>query len=537
MRSNLPVTGIEYELREGQAIVSKTDTKGNITYVNPCFIEVSGFSREELIGQPHNLVRHPDMPVEAFADLWSQLKAGRPWTGMVKNRRKNGDFYWVHASVTPVTENGRTMGYMSVRTRATREQIAAAEALYRRLREQRARGWGIEGGRPVRTDWRRHLRIIDEAPVIQRLNATMLCVCALQIAVAVLARGWPQACALLALLISIGGWWAMHRAIAVPIQHAIRAARALAAGDLSSSCPIGPVDDMGQLLRSLHQVNVNLRATIGDVRSGVQSIETSTGEIARGNADLARRTESQAASLDQTAASMAQLAAAVTQNTDSAVQADQLVMDAADVAGRGGKSVAQVGDTMERISDSARRIVDIIGLIDGIAFQTNILALNAAVEAARAGEQGRGFAVVAGEVRGLAQRAAGAAREIKHLIEDSVEKVGAGNRLVEEAGATMAGVVGSVRQAAAIMGGITRASMEQRQGIGEVNQAVRALDAITQQNVRLVEEAASSAASVAEQASGLALAVEVFRFGKGKDVPVREYASGIFDARAGFHTH
>jgi aerotaxis receptor len=266
-------------------------------------------------------------------------------------------------------------------------------------------------------------------------------------------------------------------------------------------------------------LNVNLTAIVGDVRGNVASIEAASRGIAAGNQDLARRTESQAASLEQTAASLAQVAAAAGNNTDSAVRADSLVGSASSVADRGGAAVQQVGATMTQISSSATRIVDIIGLIDGIAFQTNILALNAAVEAARAGEQGRGFAVVAGEVRSLAQRSASAAKEIKALIDDSVEKVGQGNALVGAAGQTMREVVASVQDAARIMHGITVASREQHGGIAEVNAAMHALDGITRENAALVEEAAAASASVAEQASHLSQALSVFKVGS----PLRHF--------------
>jgi len=514
LRSNLPVTGIEYHLLEHQAIVSKTDVKGRITYINPCFVEVSGFTEAELLGKAHNIVRHPDMPSEAFADLWANLQAGRPWTGMVKNRRKNGDFYWVLANVTPIVENGRAVGYMSVRTRPSRAQVDAAAALYRRFREGKAGALALSGGAAVRTGWRARLRQWREAQVGTRLDAGMGSVALLLAASAATAgHGWPLALCLAALAATLANWWSLRRAVVLPLRHAIAAARALAGGDLSAGCAHEASGDMGQLLRGLCQVNVNLRAIIGDVNGATTSIETASRDIADGNADLARRTEAQAASLEQSAANMAQLAQAVRQNTDSALEAEQLVVAAADIAHQGGDAVAQVGVNMGRISASAKRIVDIIGIIDGIAFQTNILALNAAVEAARAGEQGRGFAVVAGEVRALAQRSAGAARQIKDLIDDSVAQVEGGNRLVEQAGATMAGVVTSVQRAAAIMGDISRASLEQRQGIGEMDQAVHELDAITQQNAGLVEQSAEAAASVAGQAGALAQAVSVFKFG------------------------
>jgi aerotaxis receptor len=515
VRTNLPVTGIEYPLRDGQSIVSKTDTKGRITYVNPTFIEVSGFTEEELIGKAHNIVRHPDMPPDAFSDLWQTLQAGEPWTGLVKNRRKNGDFYWVVANVVPIKEAGATVGYMSVRTCPTRDQVERAEAIYGRMRAGRAGGLAIRRGAVVRTVWWARLLDLRTMPLGRRLAVMMGAQATLMLALAGASTGWGwRLAALGGAALTLVAWAELQRSIVAPMRKALDAVHALAGGDLSRLPERGRDDEMGRLLLALRQLNVNLTAIVGDVRAGVVSIEAATRDIATGNEDLARRTEAQAASLEQTAASLAQIAAGAGRNTDSAARADGLVGAASRVAGRGGDQVQQVGSTMGRISGSATRIVDIIALIDGIAFQTNILALNAAVEAARAGEQGRGFAVVAGEVRSLAQRSAGAAREIKALIEDSVQKVGQGNALVDAAGQTMREVVTSVRDAAAIMGDITVASRAQNDGIAEVNEALAQLDGITRENAGLVEESATASASVAEQAEHLGQVLSVFKLGR-----------------------
>ena len=513
MRTNLPVTGIEYRMKEGQSIVSKTDVKGRISYVNPSFIEVSGFQEDELIGKAHNMVRHPDMPPQAFADLWRTLQAGLPWTGMVKNRRKNGDFYWVVANVVPVRERGQTVGYMSVRTCPTRAQVEAADELYRRIATGQAGAVELRHGAPLRKGLAGRLEAVRGMPIGARLGLVMGAQAGLFAMLAAQADGaGARWLGLAGAALSFAAWWGLHRAIVTPLRSATEAVYALAGGDLSHVCAAGGSDDAGLLLRALRQLNINLKAIVGDVRSNVRSIEQVTREIASGNSDLAERTGAQAASLEQTAASLGQIAAAAGKTTDSALGADQLVAAAAQVAGRAGSAVGQVGATMGQISHSAARIVDIIGLIDGIAFQTNILALNAAVEAARAGEQGRGFAVVAGEVRSLAQRSAGAAKEIKTLIGDSVHKVGQGEQLVDAAGATMREVVESVQRAAAIMHGITANSREQGSDIAQVNAALTELDAITRRNAALVEESALAAASVADDAASLSQALSVFKF-------------------------
>nr|WP_307189372.1 PAS domain-containing methyl-accepting chemotaxis protein [Massilia sp. UBA6681] len=519
----MPVTGIEYLLQEGQSIVSKTDTKGRITYVNPSFVEVSGFDEHELLGKAHNIVRHPDMPPEAFADLWRTLQAGEPWTGLVKNRRKNGDFYWVVANVVPVKEGGRVTGYMSVRTAPSREQVVAAGELYRKFRAGEAKGLTIHRGAARRLGWRARLGALRSLPLSRRLGIMMGGQAVLMAALGLAADGllW-KLLAGAGVAATLAAWAELQRTIARPLREATAAVYALAGGDLSHPCEPGRNDEIGRLQLALRQLNVNLKAIVGDVRRNVGSIEHATREIAAGNGDLASRTEAQAASLEQTASSLAQIAAAAGHNTDSAVRADGLVVAASNVAGRGGEAVGRVGDTMGHISASATRIVDIIGLIDGIAFQTNILALNAAVEAARAGEQGRGFAVVAGEVRSLAQRSAAAAKEIKTLIETSVQQVGEGNVLVGDAGQTMREVVAKVAEAAAIMNGITGASREQGAGIAQVNAAMAQLDQITRENAALVEESANASANVADEAFHLVQALSVFKL--DEQAPARRSA-------------
>ncbi len=315
----------------------------------------------------------------------------------------------------------------------------------------------------------------------------------------------------LALLLGILIAWLCTRSITRPLATAVKVAQTVAAGDLSSRIEVNSTEETGQLLQSLKQMNDSLVRIVGEVRNGTDTIATASGQIASGNLDLSSRTEQQAGSLEETASSMEELTGTVKQNADNARQANQLAVSASDVALKGGAVVSQVVDTMGSINDSAKKIADIIGVIDGIAFQTNILALNAAVEAARAGEQGRGFAVVAGEVRNLAQRSAAAAKEIKTLISDSVEKVDAGTRLVDQAGATMDEIVESVKRVSDIISEITAASQEQTSGIEQINQAIAQMDEVTQQNASLVEEAAAAAESLQAQAGHLQEVVSVFK--------------------------
>ncbi|MBL0729346.1 methyl-accepting chemotaxis protein [Piscinibacter sp. HJYY11] len=315
----------------------------------------------------------------------------------------------------------------------------------------------------------------------------------------------------LALVLAIGLCWIVTRSITVPIGHAVGIAETVARGDLSTRIGATSKDEVGQLLGALGRMNDSLVKIVGDVRQASDSIATGSSQIATGNADLSQRTEEQASNLQQTAASMEQLTVTVKNNADTARQATQLASGAAAVAAQGGSVVGQVVETMQGISESSKKIADIIGVIDGIAFQTNILALNAAVEAARAGEQGRGFAVVAGEVRSLAQRSAQAAKEIKGLIGESVGKVETGTQLVGDAGRTMDDIVAQVRKVNDLIGEISSASGEQTSGIGQINDAVTQLDQVTQQNAALVEESAAAAESLKNQAHRLAEAVAIFK--------------------------
>ncbi len=871
MRTNLPITSNEYLLRDGMNIVSRTDLKGRITYVNEDFIEASGFVESELIGEPHNMVRHPDMPEEAFADLWNTLKAGRPWTGLVKNRCKNGDFYWVVANATPVREGGSVTGYMSVRTRPTREQVSSADQLYRRFRDGTAKGWTIREGRGVKVSplasfnlparvleqaglggkfallglgsllataltgfavfsqsvlvlgaslllllitlvcgarlagrlistlgqSGRHLEnfgqanfdgVIDAAGYDQLAEMTLslkrvqtrlgfefadtkrraqasqrisqaLDVAATNIMVAdasyniiytnhalqnmfaeaevdirkdlprfdakailgsnidvfhknpshqrgmldrlqqtyetrlligqrsfdlivnpIMADGkrlgmvveWKDMTAELAMrereqalsaenarvkialdnvssnvmiadndrniiymnktvlamlqnaeadlrkalpsfdttkllggsidqfhknpehqkrllatftntyraqivvgprtfslvanpvmsstgerLGSVVEWADRTIEVAVEsevaslvtaagagdfsqrietnnkdgfflnlatglnelmatsdkgLQDVVRVLGALAEGNLTQRIDADYQGTFGQLKDFSNETSQSLSNMLGQIRESADTIYTAASEIATGNADLSARTEQQASSLEETASSMEELTSTVKLNADNAKQANSLAANASEVAITGGAVVQQVVQTMSSINESSRKISDIISVIDGIAFQTNILALNAAVEAARAGDQGRGFAVVAAEVRTLAQRSAAAAKEIKTLISDSVDKVDTGNALVAKAGVTMEEIVVAIKRVTDIMSEIAAASAEQSTGIEEVNGAVSQMDEMTQQNAALVEQAAAAAESLQDQASVMSQAVAVFKF-------------------------
>ncbi|XAH22915.1 methyl-accepting chemotaxis protein [Xylophilus sp. GW821-FHT01B05] len=514
MRINEPVTQREFEFPDNATLMSTTDTQSHITYANAAFVEVSGFSREEIQGQPHNLVRHPDMPQEAFADMWATLKGGEPWTALVKNRRKNGDHYWVRANATPVVRNGRQAGYMSVRTKASREEIAAAEALYASFRSGKAGSRQFRKGLIVRSGLLGWTSWLQTMPVRWRIRSALLAMLpvllggawALGLGGAALG-GFAGVAAAAALLAT---WW-LEAQIARPLEEMRDQALRVASGESQKAVHMDRVDEIGMTLRTISQLGLMFRWLIDDVSEQVLTVQAAVNEIAQGNDDISVRTEQAASSVQQTGSSMSQMTATVASNAEIATQANQLSSSASEAATKGGRAMSEVVATMTEITHSSKKIADIIGVIDGITFQTNILALNAAVEAARAGEQGRGFAVVAGEVRSLAQRSAEAAKEIKGLISASVDKVEWGSRLVDDAGKTMDEIVSRVKRVSDLIAEISSATIEQSDGITLVDRAVNDLDDITQKNAALVEQTAAASASLKQQATRLVEAVSVFR--------------------------
>ncbi len=728
MKLNTPVTNKELVMTKGSILVTRTDLQGKITYANDDFLKISGYSRDEVIGKDHNIIRHPDMSPELFEDLWKSIKAMRPWAGVIKNRAKNGDFYWVHANVVPQFEQGKLVGFMSVRYAPKKAELAEGIALYEALRNKTstlsptgvkaflksivemslwkktaislfafsiptatvsyqlflsesylelaviagfatigaainvgtirelsntldksvgifyrlaAKGFGNQFDlkkEGVVGDFYRGLFSMDISLSLDIAQSKQITAEALRInsalnnvhsAVMVADNNFEiiyinqavtdlfqkaevgikkqlpnfDATKILGSSIDlfhvnpakqreilknltdyhmtelvIGGHYMtvianpvldkngekigyvaewldrtdevnalqeitsivqaaangnfesrIHESnrsgfilelvhninklletSSVGLNEVGRILDALSHGDLTKTMDGEYQGMFGQLKDDANSTVEKLRDVLEEIQSATTTINTSAKEIASGNNDLSHRTEKQAASLEETAASMNELTSTVQHNSENAGHANELAVGASNIASKGVVVVGQVVNTMEAINESSRKIVDIISVIDSIAFQTNILALNAAVEAARAGDQGRGFAVVATEVRSLAQRAAAAAGEIKGLIGDSVEKVEDGTRLVANAGRTMEEIVSAIRGVTTIMSEISSASAEQTTGIEQVNKAIGQMDDVTQQNAALVEQAAAAAETLEDQARSLVNTVKYF---------------------------
>jgi aerotaxis receptor len=512
-----PHASREYEIGANEFLVLVSDKAGNFVYANPAYCRASGFAWDELKGTIMSRMMDKDTPVQVSMDMTYTIKGKRPWTGIIKNKRKNGDYYWLRLNLSPIfTANNAYAGGLLVHSKATREEIAHYEPLYRQMTSGQGKDLLLRHGKVYR------LNLLGKAQLFLHglglrgkvwgaaLSAACVGIaCVLGVAHKLDAQVWMSIAVMLAACGAIGKF--LGNAIVAPIRQSIRVANDIAAGNLSTQLESSRTDEVGELMRALNQMNMNMRATVVDVRDGVGVMQRATHDIASGTMDLSERTNNQAAHLETTAASMEQMTASVKQTADASKQASTCVTSARATAESGGKVIAEVIATMVGISQSSKKIAEIIGVIDSIAFQTNMLALNAAVEAARAGEQGRGFAVVAAEVRNLAQRSATSAREIRQLIFESVDKINNGTKLVDTAGKTMSDVVAQVRQVTDLVMRIADTSLEQSAGIGQINDGVTNLDNVTQQNAAMVDESTASAESLRLQAEQLAAAVSVFK--------------------------
>lgn len=525
MRKNFPVYNIETRVRADQFLISKTDKKGIITYANPSFIEISGYSAEELIGKPHNMIRHPDMPPAAFQDLWDTLQAGKPWMGVVKNRRKDGGFYWVLANVTPIMENGEITGYASVRIKPSRAQIAQAQALYRRINEGTLHGYAVREGEVVATGWRRliHLARAPFAPGLKAsmLRMTVLATLATAVAAWFAANGGIPAGQQLPVMAALGAavvasfayGWVISCRVIEPLEGVADIARQIAAGNLQLRIDTNQPGEAGKLYFYIEIMRRSLIGIAHDVQSSVIATTRTAETLSLDNRNLAARTVDQSEALRRTVSNMEELTATVRQNADNAMKANQLSEDSMRIARQGGEVVDAVMHSMSRIRESSQKIGDIVTLIESIAFQTNILALNAAVEAARAGEAGRGFAVVASEVRNLAQKSASAAKEIRGLIGESVERMQDGAQEAERAGHTMQEIVEAVTRLTDLMNEISVASAQQSGGLEQISEAIHHLDGTTQENTHFVRGLGASVEGLMADAQTLRRAIELLNTG------------------------
>lgn len=504
MSSHLYVTQQNTPLDDDTTLMSTTDLHSYITHANDTFVTVSGYSLNELLAQPHNLVRHPDMPKAAFADMWYTLKQGEPWSGIVKNRCKNGDHYWVRANAVPMVRGGQVTGYMSIRTRATEEEIAAVEPLYQALNENRC-ARRIHKGLVVRKGW---LGKLPSLPLRWRVRGVMTLLFVL--VAAGLYASDASALAYLMSALALGAGTAIFEGqIVRPIENVAKQALKVATGERNSVMHLNRSDELGLTLRAVGQLGLMCRWLINDVSSQVSSVRNGSETLAKGNDDLNKHTRQTVDNVQQTVATMNQMAASVKQNSETASAADKLSSAASSAATQGGEAMDTVIKTMDDIANSTQRIGTITTLINDIAFQTNILALNAAVEAARAGEQGKGFAVVAGEVRHLASRSASAANDIRKLIDASADKVQSGSQQVHAAGRTIDDIVSQVQNVTQLIAQISHATSEQADGLSSLTRAVDELNHITQKNAELVEESAQVSAMVKHRASRLEDAVTV----------------------------
>lgn len=519
MHANPIVTDQEYVLPEGEVIITHTDPTSRITYANPAFLRASGFALDELIGQPHNIVRHPDMPREVFADLWATIRTGTPWSGVVKNRRKDGGFYWVRANVTPIMQNGKIGGFMSVRVKATAQEISEARALYADMRAGRSNA-KVRGGSVVKQGLAGVMQTAMDLGL--RVGTTLFIgtIASILLAIAMVAfvadslagsaLNWLGVLALFGAVLSVMNIVYIHSRVVAPLQALSRTALKLVSGDMSARFAPQGDKDIREFAAMLNQMGLKCTGVLKDSLEAATSMRGNVGGIVQSNLQLADRTSEHAASLEQTAASIEELTSAVTRNADNAVEANSIAARSSGITQQAGTVVGELAHTMNAIRDSSKRIADIVGIIDGIAFQTNLLALNAAVEAARAGEQGRGFAVVAQEVRHLAQRSAASSKEIRDLIAASVSRVDAGAELAVQAESSMNEAIGSVQKVSEIIAGIEAASREQHAGIEQINRAIARMDEITQEDAEMAREIREATQSLEAQSQQVVQAVSAF---------------------------
>lgn len=488
MRKNFPVTKTERFLNAGEYIVSKTDLQGKILYVNRPFIEISGFTEEELIGADHNIVRHPDMPTEAFFDLWHTLKNGQPWRGMVKNRCKNGDFYWVEASANPIWEKGKIIGYMSLRAIPTREQVQQAERIYALFRQNQAKGLTIKQGKVQRTGLAGLWHKIKPVQLSQQAGWLLGIQVLALLGYATGQMGWlpEQLSTQLSLLImgltAFAQFMLLKQRVLPQLKLASVQCQMVAAGQLEFAKAAQQPNELGALQHAIHTMAANLQSIVMDVRQASAEISQAATAVAETASQLSDVSGQQAASVEETSAAVEELTASIGNTSLNAKQTQQISYQTAEAAKEGGETVMQTLTAMKSIADRT-------SVIDDIAYQTNLLALNAAIEAGRAGSYGRGFAVVAAEVRKLAEHSRKSAAEIDEVTKQSVSVAARSGELLQD-------IVPAVEKTSVLIQEIATACTEQSEGVIQINQSMEQLNKLTETN-------AASAYQLSETASGM----------------------------------
>lgn len=511
-------------------LITTTDLQGAISFANKAFLQTCGYAMEQVLGAPHSIVRHPDMPPKVFADMWAVLHAGRPWTGLVKNRSSSGDAFWVKANIIPMFKDRQTIGFTSVQCPPEEAEVREAEQVYGLWRAGAGAHYVLRAGRIVETGWRALVRAVKnplDLPVQWRMQGTAA-ILALLFTLLLVGALWPDALAVP--MAMSGGWrvWALvggsiglmaSIAVAVyflqrvvaPLRQSLDAAMAIAGGDITRQ--FDDTRTAGELLElnlALGQMVAKMTAVLGDARLHAAEVASVVDELADGASRLAERSASQADDVQAVTRSTADIDALSQRNTDAATQASRSAHQASDEADQTCAAAAAMHTAMHDITACSRRIGEISHVIDEIALQTGILALNAAAAASRAGEQGRTFNIIAGEVRTLAQRSGAAAREIKHLVDESQQQTGVGEKLAAQVGTRINGVAQQVKEVSAMISQISLAAQEQCAGVEHINTRLQTLDATTHQNAELARASAMSSADAIREAQRLQAALGVW---------------------------
>jgi aerotaxis receptor len=502
MRNNQPVTGREARLPPGEFIVSKTDLKGKIVFVNRTFVEISGFSEDELIGQPQNIIRHPDVPPAVFEDLWRTIKAGDSWRGVVKNRCKNGDHYWVEANVNPIWRNGKPVGYMSMRRQAPREEIKAAERLFSDMRSNRPR-YRLKAGYPVRTGLAGQFQLAFTTLSRAWCGVTLSLAVVASLIAATLAGAmgghWLASSfsllAVLALVIQAG---LFNSRVARPLGKAVQLCQQIGSGDLRALPTYDHRHRIGRLFHALSTLSGNMASAVLEARRSGQTLGDHVAELSSTAESMNTSASQQAASLKKTASSIDGMVVSIEDNHDNARKTSQMASQATELASVGGDRVKATVQAMQQIAEQ-------IQCIEEIAQQTNLLALNAAIEAARAGESGKGFSVVAAEVRRLAERSQAAAQEIATLSSGSVATAEEAGRMIEQ-------IVPAIAQTSELVKQISSSSSEQSRNAGQINTTIHQLNDVAQHSASAASRLTATASELQQSVRLRARAMSAFEF-------------------------